>query len=753
MEALSIYVLKSAGVLSLFSLVYILLLKNDTSFELNRKFLLLGILAAFVLPAAVFTKTIQVKNQALAENFSITEDFTEELSTPLQEDPLKVLQFAGFIYLFGLSFFLIRFGLQLVSLLRIIQKQPGSKESGINILLSQEATAPFSFFKTIILNPELHSPQELEIILQHEKIHATQNHSADVLLANLTSTLLWFNPLAWLYKKSILQNLEFIADKESLAKNISRKRYQETLLKICMANFQPALSNSFYQSFIKKRILMLHKESTSNNLWKFTAVLPLLLAFLLVFNVKTLAQVKASEEDPAHSWAEQYSVSFSKNSSTTDLEVARKFMLKQNLQLEYEAIRRSPEGLLKAITVNYLNKINNDSGSFRKNDPEGISSFVIFVNKNGETTFAETPVISTAIKNSQDTDFAEIGANPLFIINGKEYQAVQLQGKSIRLKSGVVFISPDKAAQIKKYGAKAKDGILLVSKGEIIADFPAEMKKTELEKKNITLEYLQIEKGSKPSFLRLKETAEESQTSKNKSSVSFNVGAAKDEAVIKLTKEEKEQEDKKNNSKAKEDAKVIALGRGAAFEKDKPATETILAGDSEEIYAYQKDSESNLIGSVHNQDQEKPLYVLDNKELEKDFDINSINPEEIASINVLKGEHAIAKYGKDAAYGVIEITTKKAFLVKGPKIFVIRSSFSDTQLQGLKAAAEQQTNFRLNFKNIKRNSAGKISSIDVSLAGKGKKASASYQEEDGVPPIYIGEKKEGGIIISSSPAE
>lgn len=740
MEAISIYILKSAGLLSLFYLVYILLLKNDTSFQLNRKFLILGIIAAFIAPAAVFTKTIRVESQELAaENFIITEGFTGEISILPQEEPLNGWQIAGFIYFLGLSFFLIRFGFQLISLLNIIRNQPKLKEAGITILHTEEAIPPFSFFKYIILNPKLHSPQELEIILQHEKIHAAQNHSADVLLANLTTAVLWFNPLVWFYRKNILQNLEFIADKETIAKNISRKRYQETLLKVCLANFQPALSNSFYQSFIKKRILMLHKKSTSNNLWKMTAVLPLVLAFLLVFNVKTVAQVIPSEAKTELTRTEKFSASISKNSSPEDLDFAKNFMLKQNLVLEYEDISRTPEGLLTSITVNFLNKINNNSGSVSKNDPDGIGSFVIFVNKNGETGVADAPVFSNEIKTSTDKVLAEIGLNPLFIINKKEYQAAQLYGKSIHLKSGFVFISPNEAEEIKKYGTKAQDGIILVAEGEIIADFSEEMKKLDHENKKTTLNYLQIDEGNKPTFITVKKNQknlEKSQTNKNKSS-------EKDE--------KQEKDDEKDTLNTNKDGIKMVIGTGARFEADKPGIGTILARDSDDIYAYQNSTKSNPASMNFYLQEEKPLLVVDGEIKEAEFELNSIKTDEIASVNVLKGENAVKKYGKDAENGVIELTTKKVDFENSSKIFEIKSSFSDAQLDSLKEAAKQQTNFKLNFKNIKRNSAGLISAIDVSLNGKGQKASASYKVEDGVPTIYVGEKKDGGVIVTSSP--
>lgn len=54
----------------------------------------------------------------------------------------------------------------------------------------------------------------------------------------------------------------------------------------------------------------------------------------------------------------------------------------------------------------------------------------------------------------------------------------------------------------------------------------------------------------------------------------------------------------------------------------------------------------------------KPLIVVDGT-IMKDLDLNKINPNTIESINVLKGEKALAKYAEKGANGVVEITTKK----------------------------------------------------------------------------------------------
>lgn len=54
----------------------------------------------------------------------------------------------------------------------------------------------------------------------------------------------------------------------------------------------------------------------------------------------------------------------------------------------------------------------------------------------------------------------------------------------------------------------------------------------------------------------------------------------------------------------------------------------------------------------------KALLILDGT-ITKDIDVNSINPNNIVSMNVLNAEYATAKYGEDAKYGAIEIVTKK----------------------------------------------------------------------------------------------
>lgn len=54
-----------------------------------------------------------------------------------------------------------------------------------------------------------------------------------------------------------------------------------------------------------------------------------------------------------------------------------------------------------------------------------------------------------------------------------------------------------------------------------------------------------------------------------------------------------------------------------------------------------------------------PLYVIDGDIKGSKYKFNKINPNDIESINTLKGEKAVTRYGEAGKNGVIEITTKK----------------------------------------------------------------------------------------------
>jgi len=142
---------------------------------------------------------------------------------------------------------------------------------------------PFSFGRSIFINPALHNTEEIREIILHEFVHARQKHSIDIIWSELLCLLNWYNPFAWMIRRSIRQNLEFIADQKVLDHGIDRKQYQYLLLKV-IGNKQFSIASKFNFSSLKKRIAMMNKmRSAGLHLLKFLFILPLLAVLLLAF--------------------------------------------------------------------------------------------------------------------------------------------------------------------------------------------------------------------------------------------------------------------------------------------------------------------------------------------------------------------------------------------------------------------------------------------------------------------------------------
>ena len=384
MEAFYIYIIKSSGLIALFYLAYHFMLRKETFFTSNRWFLLLGLFTSVLLPLVVFTKIIWVEPTPLNYDWS-----SLPITTTVNEDHTEEYIYLGLavLYCMGALFLLTKFGFDFYSLQKVFKGKIIKRQADFKFIDLQDNLAPFSFFNTIVYNSSLYSSSELENILEHEKVHSEQNHTVDVLLSRLFCILFWFNPFIWLYKKAILQNLEFIADSEATKKISDKKAYQFTLLKITTHPNCVAITNHFYQSLIKKRIVMLNKnQSKKLNSWKYTLVLPALVAFVSLFQIETIAQEKKSEQIiTGPSKTNENSVDVYKiNKNTTDEELKEKSSnLKENYAIivTFSGIKRNSKNELTAIKID-LKKGKEIAQKMEIKGTQAINEFGIIVSKN-----------------------------------------------------------------------------------------------------------------------------------------------------------------------------------------------------------------------------------------------------------------------------------------------------------------------------------------------------------------------------------
>jgi hypothetical protein len=73
------------------------------------------------------------------------------------------------------------------------------REGRFKIIESQEISGAFSFFNYLFINSKSVSEKEYLIMLKHEKVHASQFHSFDMLLSHLFAAIFWFNPINKVY--------------------------------------------------------------------------------------------------------------------------------------------------------------------------------------------------------------------------------------------------------------------------------------------------------------------------------------------------------------------------------------------------------------------------------------------------------------------------------------------------------------------------------------------------------------------------
>ena len=115
------------------------------------------------------------------------------------------------------------------------------------------------------------------------------------------------------------------------------------------------------------------------------------------------------------------------------------------------------------------------------------------------------------------------------------------------------------------------------------------------------------------------------------------------------------------------DGKQVTRAEGLALSADKIATVNVRGGKAQEIRILTKGSllPSAVVNGARvfevTGSASKPfngILIVDGKTVESST-LNSISPESIESIEIMKGEAAKALYGEAGANGVIKVTTKK----------------------------------------------------------------------------------------------
>lgn len=595
-------------------MAYVTLLKHETFFKTNRQFLLLGIIAALIAPALVLTRTVY---KAPVVDFDIPEELLlQAQASPILEESFNFWQLGVFIYSIGVAVMLFLFSKKLIQIFSFLKNTQQKTSNGYHYVQIDGLEAPFSFFNYIVLDAQAHNEEELEMIILHEQAHASQRHSLDMFLVQFVLIIQWFNPLAWLYKNAVVQNLEYLADATTASQIENRKNYQLALVKVAAPQFVPALAHSFYQSFIKKRIVMLNKQSSSEfRKWKLLLIVPILGAFMWSFNVKeevkfkteplSASEVKESENDPdplpsqtenpnktnlpeiledeikqpvaktEQTSPKAFKKVITKSATKNELDaLAEELKTKYNVEFKYSRLDYNDSGLLTSIKLSVKDKSTGNQASSTYSSDKYINDITIYRTEEG--TFGVVSASNSVIQGT---------------------------GKTKIYAEETVDRVREMEARMQKRRAE-----LELRKEEIQVEM--ELRKAQLEaEREIRMQEIEAELEIRKAEMEIRRVEMQKRIHKKPDSLSFLIGRDKNAYQGSHNKR--------------------GIGQTSSF----------------------------AIRGISEKSDNQPLVIVDGKEMNDALD--SLNPEDIESFSILKDASFTAVYKEKGKNGVILITTKE----------------------------------------------------------------------------------------------
>jgi TonB family protein len=250
-----------AGEVSLYWIMlyacYWLMLRNHTFFKWNRYYLIGSLFAAFALPFVIYPETAP----QLPVVYSVNADtFTVSASGQEQSSMISWVQALGIIYGIGLIIATYKLLLNFVQLRSYLAAGELIELDDCKVvIMDSNHIGSFSFLQWIVINRNDYE-NHFDAILRHEMVHTKQMHSLDILLIELLKTIFWFNPVLLLYKHSLQEVHEYLAD----AQAPDREYYAKFLVAYALNAPTVSVTNHFFKpSQIKSRIQMIYKNRTS----------------------------------------------------------------------------------------------------------------------------------------------------------------------------------------------------------------------------------------------------------------------------------------------------------------------------------------------------------------------------------------------------------------------------------------------------------------------------------------------------------
>jgi len=662
LQAIAIYLLKTIIVSALLVLYYWFALRNKRFHYYNRFYLLTAVVLSIVLPLLSFSLfTFNSNSEKAISMFNIIyADGEPEIIFATKSALFDWQQFALLIGVAITAVLLLLLTFRIITIYRIRKKYPVTKMQEFDFVNTDLQQAPFSFLKNIFWRNDIPLEETTgRLILQHELAHIKQKHTWDKLFMQIVIAVLWANPLYRLIQKELYLIHEFIADDKSVTDK-DTAAFAEMLLHAHYGKFDFYPAQPFFCSPIKRRLIMLttSKEPRFSYLRRVMA-LPLLACVVLLFAFR-LQKENASENitplkpgttfklvvDAGHGGQDAGTVA---SDGTKEKDVALLIAKKiKSLSSEYgvDVIMTRTDDVFMTPR---------EKADFSNN--QKADAFVsIHVNAavNAQLMKSGMEVVISKNNDNQQLDKSKILGSALIQNLNKNFTTTQtllqhkvgiwvLQATTVPaalIECGYLTNSKDlnllkNNAQIELMAKKILEGVVAYANNNNTPVSPYEIKMQDDNAMADTSKPGDTKQSIK--FINKNLTAPV-----NSNDVVFVVnGEIKSES-------DAEQLDPDNIS-------IIEVLKNDDFAK----SIYNVKGKQAVIIITTKDYKPKTVTLAKSSAENTTLYIVDGTSMSAE-EAKKIDPNDILSVNVLKGEQAAKAYGDYGKNGVVEITTKNA---------------------------------------------------------------------------------------------
>lgn len=298
MSQLFAYSIVSAIALAMLYLPYKLFMSKENRPDMNRGIICAIYLSALIFPVAI--KLIPGSHATHGADIAIGELHVTEADTPAVTDAPDIMATLIILYITGTILFSGNIIYSLARIGNILRNASQHRIYGTMVYVTADTRiAPFSIWGRIVVS-EADLDSDIDLIIAHEQIHVDRHHHLDLILANFTLILQWYNPAAWLMLKELRNVHEYQADKGAIAVAPSCKEYQLMLIRKAVGVRFHSLANSLNHSNLKTRITMMYsKKPTGLRRLTPLVLVPALVAAVYVTAIPAVASVIRNAESTA----------------------------------------------------------------------------------------------------------------------------------------------------------------------------------------------------------------------------------------------------------------------------------------------------------------------------------------------------------------------------------------------------------------------------------------------------------------------